>query len=95
MMVVLKVSPPKGGVTGAYSTPDLVPDRTEELNARPFAEKKVHRLKQSFSIFHYLCSGMSVFVQRGNLGTTGAEQPSPPLHPPKVGGLLSYFDKYK
>ena len=51
--------------------------------------------KQSFSIFHYLCSGISVFVQRRNLGTTGPEQPSPPLHPPKVGGLLSYFYKYK
>ena len=72
-----------------YSTPDLVPDRTEELNARPFAEKKVSCLKQSFSIFHYLCSGISVFVQRRNLGTTGAEQPSPCLRSPKVGELLA------
>ena len=72
-----------------YSTPDLVPDRTEELNARPFAEKKVSCLKQSFSIFHYLCSGISVFVQRRNLGTTGAEQPSPCLRSPKVGELLT------
>ena len=72
-----------------YSTPDLVPDRTEELNARPFAEKKVSCLKQSFSIFHYLCSGISVFVQRQNLGTTGAEQPSPCLRSPKVGELLT------
>ena len=76
-------------VTNTYSTPDLVPDRTEELNARPFAEKKVSCLKQSFSIFHYLCGGISFFVQRRNLGTTGAEQPSPPLHPPKAGGLLT------
>ena len=74
---------------GKYSTPDLVPDRTEELNARPFAEKKVSCLKQSFSIFHYLCSGISVFVQRRNLGTTGAEQPSPCLRSPKVGELLT------
>ena len=73
----------------SYSTPDLVPDRTEELNARPFAEKKVSCLKQSFSIFHYLCSGISVFVQRRNLGTTGAEQPSPCLRSPKVGELLT------
>ena len=75
--------------TKSYSTPDLVPDRTEELNARPFAEKKVSCLKQSFSIFHYLCSGISVFVQRRNLGTTGAEQPSPCLRSPKVGELLT------
>ena len=85
----------RGEKWDSYSTPDQVPDTTEELNARPFAEKKVSCLKQSFSIFHYPCSGKSVFVQRRNLGTNETEQPSPPLHPPKVGGLLSHFDKYK
>ena len=56
---------------------------------KSFVAEKVSCLKQSFSIFHYLCSGISVFVQRWNLGTTGAEQPSPPLHP------LMFTQNYK
>ena len=35
------------------------------------------------------------FAQLPKMEANETEQPSPPLHPPKVSGLLSYFDKYK
>ena len=72
-----------------YSAPDLVMETTEELNARPSLAEKVSCQRESFIIFHYLRSGRSVFGQRWNLGTTGAEQPSPCLRSPKVGELLT------
>ena len=75
--------------TPLYSAPDLVMETTEELNARPSLAEKVSCQRESFIIFHYLRSGRSVFGQRWNLGTTGAEQPSPCLRSPKVGELLA------
>ena len=37
----------------------------------------------------------NIFAQLPKKEANETEQPSPPLHPPKVGGLLSHFDKYK
>ena len=37
---------------------------------------------------------MFEIVLRPILWVAGSEQPSPPLHPPKVGGLLSIFNLY-
>ena len=69
----------KAMIYSTYSSPCLVAERTKKLNVKAVLVESGWCLNERWSNLPLLC--MVSFGQRRILGTTGKDQPYPPLHP--------------